>query len=126
TAPLQLARETPVGGKPWDPVFSADGSKAYVSLLADDAVAEIDVATGRVLRRFTERLAQPDGVVLRADGRYLFVANRNTGAAQPGLCGHEMHGMEGQRSDHGWLAIIDVATGRTVSTRTLGASPTAL
>lgn len=125
-APLAVLRETTVGGKPWDPVFSRDGSKAYVSLLADNAVAEVDVATGRVLRRFTERLAQPDGVVLRADGRYLFVANRNTGAAQPGMSGHEMHGMEGQRSDHGWLAIIEVATGRTVSTLMLGASPTGM
>jgi DNA-binding beta-propeller fold protein YncE len=122
--PLALTRENPVGGKPWDPVFSRDGSKAYVSLLADNAVAEVDVATGQVLRRFTERLAQPDGVILRADGRYLFVANRNTGAAAPGMSGHDMHGMEGQNASHGWLAIIDVATGKTVNTLMLGSSPT--
>jgi DNA-binding beta-propeller fold protein YncE len=125
-APVPVLRETAVGGKPWDPVFSRDGSKAYVSLLADNAVAEVDVATGRVLRRFTERLAQPDGVVLRADGRYLFVANRNTGAAQPGMSGHDMHGMEGHNASHGWLAIIDVASGRTVNTLMLGASPTGM
>ncbi|HRP08731.1 MAG TPA: hypothetical protein PLL69_09605, partial [Gemmatimonadales bacterium] len=47
-APLQLRRETPVGAKPWDPVFSRDGRRAYVSLLADNAVAEVDVATGAV------------------------------------------------------------------------------
>ena len=123
-APLAVMREGPVGAKPWDPVFSRDGRRAYVSLLADNAVAEIDAATGQVLRRFTERLAQPDGVILRADGRYLFVANRNTGAAQPGMSGHDMHGMEGQRTDHGWLAIIDVASGKTISTLMLGPSPT--
>ena len=123
-APMTMVRETPVGAKPWDPVFSVDGRKAYVSLLADDAVAEIDVATGAVLRRFTERLAQPDGVILRADGRYLFVANRNTGAARPGASGHDMHGMEGMDSSHGWMAIIDVASGRTVKTLMLGSSPT--
>jgi DNA-binding beta-propeller fold protein YncE len=124
--PLNVVRESSVGGKPWDPVFSRDGRRAYVSLLADNAVAEIDPTTGAVLRRFTERLAQPDGMILRADGRYLFVANRNTGAAPSGVSGHDMHGMEGQNTTHGWLAIIDVASGKTVSTLMLGASPTGM
>lgn len=122
--PLALGRETPVGGKPWDQVFRRDGQVAYVSLLTDNAVAEVETATGKVLRRFTERLAQPDGVILRADGRYLFVANRNTGAAMPGMSGHEMHGMEGRNSSDGWLAIIEVASGKTIATVMLGASPT--
>lgn len=124
SAPLTVVREGPVGGKPWDPVFSRDGRRVYVSLLADNAVAEIDAGTGQVLRRFTERLAQPDGVILRADGRYLFVANRNTGAAAPGVSGHDMHGMEGQNANHGWLAVIDVTSGKTISTLMLGPSPT--
>jgi DNA-binding beta-propeller fold protein YncE len=122
--PLTVMREGPVGGKPWDLVFSRDGRRAYATLLADNAVAEIDAATGQVLRRFTERLAQPDGMILRADGRYLFVANRNTGAAAPGMSGHDMHGMEGQSSTNGWLAIIEVSSGKTISTLMLGPSPT--
>lgn len=126
TPPLEPVREFPVGGKPWDPVFSPDGSRVYVTLLADNAVAEIDPATGRVLRTFTERLAQPDGLIMRRDGRYLFVANRNTGAAKPGQSGHDMHGMEGMSSDHGWLAVIEVATGKTIATLMLGASPTGM
>src|SRR5690606_28480407 len=64
TVPLAVVREQPVGAKPWDPVFSRDGRRIYVSLLVDNAVAEIDAATGQVLRRFTERLAQPDGVIM--------------------------------------------------------------
>lgn len=126
TPPLEPVREFPVGGKPWDPVFSPDGGRVYVTLLADNAVAEIDPATGRVLRTFTERLAQPDGMIMRRDGRYLFVANRNTGAAKPGVSGHDMHGMEGMSSDHGWLAVIEVATGKTIATLMLGASPTGM
>jgi len=125
-APLVATRETAVGSKPWDPVFSTDGSKAYISLLGDNAVAEVDVATGTVLRRFTERLAQPDGVILSADGRHLFVANRNTGEGQPGMSGHDMHGMEGHQSSDGWLAVIDIASGRTVATIMLGSSPTGM
>ena len=124
--PLKPVREFRVGGKPWDGVFSPDGSKAYFSLLADNAVVEIDWQAGKVLRTFTERMAQPDGMIMRADGRYLFVANRNTGDAAPGQSGHDMHGMEGHDSSDGWLAVVDVATGRTITTLMLGASPTGM
>jgi DNA-binding beta-propeller fold protein YncE len=124
--PLTPKRESPVGGKPWDPVFSRDGSKAYVTLLADNAVAEVDVATGRVLRTMNERLAQPDGLILSRDGRFLFVANRNTGGGMAGMSGHDMHGMEGQPTDAGWLSIIDISSGKTIKTLMLGASPTGM
>lgn len=124
--PLVPVGETPVGGKPWDGVFSPDGRRVYVTLLADNAVAEVETGTGRVVRRFIERLAQPDGMIISRDGRYLFVANRNTGGARPGMSGHDMHGMEGQPTDAGWLAIIEVATGKTVKTLMLGSSPTGM
>ncbi|HRP07752.1 MAG TPA: hypothetical protein PLL69_04625, partial [Gemmatimonadales bacterium] len=63
---------------------------------------------------------------LGADGRHLFVANRNTGEGKPGMSGHDMHGMEGAKTSDGWLAVIDIATGRTVSTIMLGTSPTGM
>jgi DNA-binding beta-propeller fold protein YncE len=122
--PLVPSHEFTVGGKPWDGVFSPDGRRAYYSLLTDDRVVEIDPANGRVLRTFGEGLAQPDGMIMRRDGRYLFVANRNTGAAKPGQSGHEMHGMPGMAGQDGWVSVIDVASGKTVATLMLGASPT--
>ncbi len=126
TPPLTLAREFPVGGKPWDGVFSPDGRHGYFSLLTDNKVVDIDPASGRVLRTFGEGLAQPDGMIMRRDGKYLFVANRNTGAAAPGQSGHEMHGMDGTSGSDGWVSVIDVASGKTVATLMLGASPTGM
>jgi hypothetical protein len=40
------------------------------------------------------------------------------------MSGHDMHGMEGQSSTNGWLAIIEVSSGKTISTLMLGPSPT--
>jgi DNA-binding beta-propeller fold protein YncE len=121
--PLTPMREVAVGGKPWDPVFSPDGRTVYVTLLADNAVAEVDVATGAVRRTFTGKLAQPYGAVLRRDGAVLFVVNQNSGAMKPGESGHEAHGMA-HSSTEGWLTMIDTRTGAVLGTLMLGAGPT--
>lgn len=124
--PLVVEREFPIGGKPWHPVFSPDGSKVYVPLLTDNAVVEVDPVTGTVLRRFTEGFAQPHGTAVSADGRHLFVSNRNTGggmAPKPGQSGHDMHDMEGEDPSNGWLTVVDLSSGEVVTTLMLGASP---
>jgi DNA-binding beta-propeller fold protein YncE len=124
--PLVVAREFSVGGKPWHPTFSPDGSKVYVPLLTDNVVIEVDPIAGTVLRRFTDGFAQPHGTAVSADGRYLFVSNRNTGGGnspKPGMSGHDMHDMEGQDPNDGWLAVVDLRTGKTVKSIMLGASP---
>jgi DNA-binding beta-propeller fold protein YncE len=124
--PLVVAREFPIGGKPWHPVFSPDGSKVYVPLLTDNAVLEVDPSTGTVLRRFADGFAQPHGTAVSADGRYLFVSNRNAGggaAPKPGQSGHEMHDMEGHDASDGWLSVVDLRSGTVVKTLMLGASP---
>lgn len=120
--PLAPVREIAVGAKPWDPVFSPDGRTVYVTLLADNAVAEIDVASATVRRTLTGRMAQPYGAVLRRDGQVLFVVNQNSGAGKPGESGHEMHGMA--NTTDGWLTMIDTRTGEVLGTLMLGAGPT--
>ncbi len=120
--PLPPVREVPVGAKPWDPVFSPDGRTLYVTLLADNAVAVVDVATATVRRTFTGTLAQPYGAVLRRDGQVLFVVNQNSGAGKPGESGHAMHGMAA--TTDGWLTMIDTRTGEVLGTLMLGAGPT--
>ena len=120
--PLQPVHELAVGAKPWDPVFSPDGRTVYVTLLADNAVAEVDVATATVRRTFTGKLAQPYGAVLRRDGQVLFVINQNSGAGKPGESGHEMHGMAA--TTEGWLTMFDTRTGVVLGTLMLGAGPT--
>lgn len=123
-APHAPVREIAVGGKPWDPVWSPDGRTVYITLLTDNAVAEVDATTWTVRRTITGRMAQPYGMVLRRDGAYLFVVNQNSGATvKPGESGHEMHGMAHSSTD-GWLTVINTRTGAVDTTLMLGKGPT--
>ena len=122
--------EFAVGGKPWDPVFSRDGKRAYFSLFADSSVAEIDLPSGKIVRKFTGGLLQPYDMILRADGKYLFVVNQNLGAVKSTGSAHDnmpgMAGMPAAPPSTGWLAIIDVATGKVEKKIPLGAGPTGM
>ena len=127
--PFTPAAEFALNGKPWDPAFSTNGQLAYFSLFGASEVAEVNVAKGKVLRTFKDSLAQPYDVILRHDGRYLFVVNQNTGAVKPGASAHDnMAGMPGMAptSKTGWLAVIDVKSGRTIRTLPLGMGPTGM
>ena len=125
--PFAPRSEFAVTGKPWDPVFSRDGKLAYFSLFADTAIAEVDIAAGRVIRRIAGYFAQPYAMILRADGKYLFVVNQNAGAPAAGMAGHEnMPGMATPASTNGWLSVIDVATGRVEKMLALGLGPTGM
>ena len=129
--PLVPTAEFVVRGKPWDPVFSPDGSRAYFSLFADSAVAEVDLASGKVLRTIRGGLSQPYDMIMRRDGKYLFVVNQNLTPVKPGQSAHDnMPGMAGaptpSSGSTGWLSIIDVATGKVEKTLKLGAGPTGM
>jgi DNA-binding beta-propeller fold protein YncE len=125
--PFTPIAEFAVAGKPWDPVFSPDGKRAYFSLFADTTVAEVDLAAGKITRRMTGRFAQPYDMIMRADGKYLFVVNQNVGAPKPAQTGHEnMPGMSTPVSTNGWLSVVNVATGAVEKTIPLGAGPTGM
>ena len=131
TPPFVPIAEFVVGGKPWDPVVSADGKHAYFSLFADSAVAEVDLASGKVVRTFTGGLVNPYDMILRKDGKYLFVVNQNLAApTKPGASAHDnmpgMAGMPAPAPKTGWLSIIDVVTGKVVKTLPLGMSPSGM
>lgn len=104
--PLKPLREFVVGGKPWHPSWAPDGKHAYFPLLADNAVAEVDPFAGKVTRRFTEEFAQPHGSVVAANGKYLFISNRNTAAGTDG-----------------WVSVVDLSNGHTIKRLMLGLSP---
>jgi DNA-binding beta-propeller fold protein YncE len=130
--PLVPASEVAVGGKPWDPVFSPDGTRAYFSLFADSGVVEMDL-TGdkpRVTRTFRGGMSQPYDMIMRADGKYLFVVNQNLAPVKPGASAHDnMPGMGASATPGaatGYLSVIDVATGTVVKTLMLGAGPTGM
>ncbi|MEP7347452.1 MAG: hypothetical protein ABI877_19435, partial [Gemmatimonadaceae bacterium] len=124
--PFVPVREIALEGKPWEPRFAADGHRVFVTLLARNALAEVDIVTGEVKRVLEGEMAQPYGMVVRADGRYAFIANQNTGALKPGQSGHEMHGMAGHAATDGWLTIMDLRSGKPHSTIMLGNGPTGM
>ncbi|WP_373059591.1 YncE family protein [Gemmatimonas sp.] len=125
--PLQPVREIALEGKPWEPRFTPDGKHVLVTLLTKNAIADVDLALGTVVRTLSGRLAQPYSMLLRRDGRYAFVVSQNTGATAPGQSGHEMHAMGAQEyMSDGWLTIFDLRSGQVHSTLMLGAGPTGM
>ncbi len=75
---LELLTEVDVGTQPWHPVFAPDGSRVYFGAKDDDAVVEVETEGWTVTRRATgPGIVEPHGSAITADGRYLFVSNRN-------------------------------------------------
>lgn len=129
--PYAPTAEFIVRGKPWDPVFSRDGKKVYFSQFADSGVVEIDLEKNRVVRTFSGHMAQPYDMIMRADGKYLFVVNQNIGAPKAGASAHDnMPGMAGMTTPSapatGWLSIINVATGKVEKELPLGVTPSGM
>jgi len=135
--PFAPVAEFSVAGKPWDPVFSHDGKRAYVSLFGDNGVAELDLAAGKVVRIMRGRMAQPYNMILRADGKYLFVVNQNIGAVEAGKSAHDGHAMPATSAPMavtarrtapatGWLSVVNVATGKVEKELPLGSSPSGM
>jgi len=111
--------------KPWDPVFSRDGRSVFFSCFGANTVVQIDLAQHRVVRTITGHFAQPYDMIMRRDGKYLFVVNQNTGIEpKPGESGHA--GMAPGTPHDGWLSVIDVASGRVVKELPLGNGPTGM
>ncbi len=129
TPPYVPIAEFAVAGKPWDPVFSRDGKRAYFSLFADSAVAEVELSRGTIVRTFRGHMAQPYDMILRADGKYLFVVNQNIGGVKAGQSAHEnMPGMASTSAlrSTGWLSVINVATGKVIKELPLGSTPSGM
>ena len=96
-----------VGGMPWHPTFTPDGRRIYVGNQALNEVTVIDAETREVVERIEgEGLAEPHGIAVRPDGRYVYVSNRNLkgtyrpeGAAEPAMS-QAQHGDGDQHGGH--------------------------
>ncbi len=83
--PVQVAT-IEVGSQPWHPVFAPDGSRVWFGLLEDDEIVEVETESWSVARRLSgPGIVEPHGSAVTADGRWLFVSNRNQkGSYTPG------------------------------------------
>jgi DNA-binding beta-propeller fold protein YncE len=129
--PYAPVAEFTLSGKPWDPVFSRDGKRAWFSQFGGNSVSEVDLASGKIVRTISGHIAQPYDMILRADGKYLFVVNQNIGATKPGASAHDnMPGMSSPSAPAapatGWLSVINVATGKVEKELPLGKSPSGM
>ena len=113
-----LVAEVDVGTQPWHPVFSPDGSRVYFGAKDDDAVVVVETETWTVVRRITAPgIVEPHGSAVTADGRYLFVSNRNLkGTYTP------RRPVE-KNADVGTVVKIDTRTFEVVQTIEVGSYP---
>ena len=113
-----LVAEVDVGTQPWHPVFSPQGDRVYFGAKDDDAVVVVETAGWTVVERITAPgIVEPHGSAVTADGRYLFVSNRN-------LKGTYVPSREVENNaDVGTVVKIDTETYEVVRTIEVGAYP---
>jgi YVTN family beta-propeller protein len=120
-----LKASIPLGKMAFDPIFTPDGREVWVPVKMDNEIAVIDTATWKVTRRITNPdFKQPHQVVFSSDGKTAFVSNNNKmdHMADPAHAGHVMPGADGAAA----LVVLDVATGKSVSSITLGKNLTGM
>lgn len=102
-----LQRRFMLGGQPWHPVYSPEGSLVYFPQRTSNAVAVIDTSTWELVDQISGGgLYEPHGSAISQDGRWLFVSGRNT-------AGEYGETVEGAKPP-GTLNVIDTKTRQIV------------
>ena len=118
TPALGLVAEVEVGTQPWHPVFSPSGDRVYFGAKDDDAVVVVETEGWSVVSRITAPgIVEPHGSAVTADGRYLFVSNRNLKGAYTPTRQVE------NNADVGTVVKIDTQTLEVVQTIEVGEYP---
>ncbi len=74
-----LQKRFALGGQPWHPVYSVDGSVVYFPQRTANTVAVIDTSSWELVDQISGGgLYEPHGSAISGDGRWLFVSGRNT------------------------------------------------
>ena len=115
---LALVAEVDVGTQPWHPVFAPDGAHVYFGAKDDDEIVEVETAGWTVTRRLGgEGIVEPHGAAVTADGRYLFVSNRNLKGTYTPMAEVE------NNADVGTVVKVDLETFEVVKVIEVGAYP---
>ncbi len=102
---IRLTGTIRLGHQPWHPVITPDGRRLYVGNKDDNSVSVVDLETLAVVTTITgPGLAEPHGSAVSADGKYVYISNRNLkGAYTP----REQDDGEGQV---GTVVVINTAS----------------
>ncbi|MFQ5650466.1 MAG: beta-propeller fold lactonase family protein [bacterium] len=98
-----------VNATPWHPVLTPDGSRLYVGNQGAHTISAIDVASGAVTvigaGTGVDGIAQPHGIAVTNDGKFVFVSNRNVlGLYKPRFDFGEAN------ANIGTVAVVNTAT----------------
>src|SRR5207249_9626785 len=74
----KLLQRVAVGDWPWLTTFTPDGKEVWVANQRSNDVSVIDARKWSPLATVQGEFAQPDGIAISGDGRFVFVANHNT------------------------------------------------
>src|SRR5207302_874446 len=74
----KLVQKVPTGDWPWLVSFTPDGGEVWLPNQRSNDVTVIDAKHWSVLTTVKGDFAQPDGIGISGDGRFVFVANHNT------------------------------------------------
>jgi YVTN family beta-propeller protein len=105
---VTVRSEIDMGGRPWHPVFAADGRHAYVGNKGANIISVVDAESGRLVKTISgEGIAQPHGSAISADGRFVYISQQNTAS----------NGMNGS------VVVIDTATSEIAKVIEVGKMP---
>lgn len=104
---IELTGTIQVGHQPWHPVITPDGRFLYVGNKDDNSVSVVDLETLTVVTTITgPGLAEPHGSAVSADGKYVYISNRNL---KGGYTSREHDGGE-EDGQVGTVVVINTAS----------------
>ena len=78
----QLETTVRLGGQPWHPTFTPNGSELWIPNLAENSVSVVETGAWTVTGTIAHpALVEPHGSAVSNDGRMMFVTGRNTEGA---------------------------------------------
>lgn len=106
----QIVKTIAVGGNPWHPVFTPDGSRVYVANFGSNVVNVINTADYSVSAigdgTGVDGLAQPHGIAMAKDGSRVYVSCRNTPPDGNYVPRHDF----GDNANVGTVVVINTAS----------------
>ena len=110
-----------LGGQPWHPLYTPNGSAIYVPRKTADAITVLNADERQVATVIEGNgVAKPHGAEVRADGRYVYVSNLNTEGS------YDPRYNLSDNSEVGTVVVIDTQTNEIAKIIEVGTNPKGL